>query len=388
MTPVLTREDELCLLLARGKLDSEERTRVLQFLGAPLQWPLLLGRAYSHQVYPLVYRNLLEFGFPGVPEAVQAELKGSYLANALRNQLLAEELARLLGLLSESGIRAVPLKGVALAHSLYGDVAARVCVDIDILVPPANVDQTISLLLASGYRAEPNDPYLSKLALRHGRHFSLVREGRGISFLLELHWILVQHSSKNDEAVRDLWAEARPQSFLEAPAFSLSPEWEFLYLSIHAVDHEWRSLKWLIDIHEIASSPLIDWQAIAKKAEQFELSLPIRQTMAVSSVLLGTPLPSCYSPAALPAEVKLFPDSPPSEEAENALAFRHLRLLHRPWDKVRYFSSILFAPKSTDLEFLRLPRSLRFLYYLIRPLRLAGKWGWWILRAAFGRLSS
>jgi hypothetical protein len=61
------------------------------------------------------------------------------------------------------------LKGVALAQSLYGDVAARVCVDIDILAPPANVVQAIDLLLASGYRSETNDPYFSKLALRHGR---------------------------------------------------------------------------------------------------------------------------------------------------------------------------------------------------------------------------
>jgi hypothetical protein len=383
MTPVLSREDELCLLLARGKLNSAERARGVQFLAMQMQWPVLLERAYGHQVYPLVYRNLLDLGFPGVPEAVQAELKGQYLANAMRNQLLAEELARLLGVLGKAGIRVVPLKGVALAQSLYGDVAARVCVDIDILVPPANVDQTIALLLASGYRTEHNDPYLEKLALRHGRHFSMVREGRGISFLLELHWILIQHSSHNHEAVRDLWAEARPQPFLEVPAHSLNSEWEFLYLCIHAVDHEWRSLKWLIDIHEVTSGSGIDWQRVAKKAEQFEIALPVEQTLAVSSMLLGTRLPACYSLAVLPEGVKLFRDSPASDEAENALAFRHLRLLQRPWDKVRYFSSILFAPKSTDLEFLRLPRGVRFLYYVIRPVRLAGKWGW---RAAFGRL--
>jgi hypothetical protein len=94
MTPVLAREHKLCLLLARGKLNSAERARVVQFLGTPLQWPLLLERAYSHQVYPLVYRNLREVGFSGVPEEVQAELKRAYLANAFRNQLLAEELAR------------------------------------------------------------------------------------------------------------------------------------------------------------------------------------------------------------------------------------------------------------------------------------------------------
>ena len=124
---------------------------------------------------------------------------------------------------------------------------------------------------------------------------------------------------------------------------------------------------------------------MAKKAEQLEVTLPIRQTLAVSSVLLGTLLPSYYSPAALPESVKLFPHNPPSEETENALTFRHQRLLHRPWDKVRYFSSILFAPKSTDLAFLRLPALLRFLYYPIRPLRLAGRWSRWILRAPFKR---
>jgi hypothetical protein len=52
MTPVLTPEDELCLLLARGQLNPEERTRILQFFAIPLQWPLLLERAHSHQVYP------------------------------------------------------------------------------------------------------------------------------------------------------------------------------------------------------------------------------------------------------------------------------------------------------------------------------------------------
>jgi hypothetical protein len=383
----MTPEDELCLLLARGQLTPEVRTRILQFLATPLQWPLILEHAYSHQVYPLLYRSLRDLGFPGVPETAQAELKGLHLANAFRNQLLAEELARLLRLLGEAGIRVVPLKGVALAQSLYGDAAARVCVDIDILVPPANVDQAIDLILASGYRTESSDPFFSTLTLRHGRHYDVVREGRGISLLLEVHWILVQHSSKNDEAVDDLWAEVHRQTFFGVPAFSLSPEWGFLYLSIHAADHEWRSLKWLIDIHEIASSGLIDWQGMRKKAERFEIGLLIRQTLAVSSLLLGTPLPSYCSPATLPGNVQLFPYILPPEDPKNAFAFRHLRLLQRPWDKVRYFASILFAPKPTDLDFFRLPVSLSFLYYVIRPVRLVCKWSWLLLRGSFVRLT-
>jgi Uncharacterised nucleotidyltransferase len=371
----MTPEDELCLLLARGQLAPEVRTRILQLLAAPLQWSLILEHAYSHQVYPLLYRSLRDLGFTGVPETVQAELKGLYLANALRNQLLAEELARLLGLLGAAGIRVVPLKGVALAQSLFDDVAARVCGDIDILVPPANAAQAIDLLLASGYRTEVSDPYFSKLALRHGRHFNLVRDGRGISFVLELHWILVQHSSRNDDAVRDLWAEARPQICFGAPAFALTPEWKMLYLSIHAADHEWQMLKWLVDIHETVWSETVNWQKAMEKAERFELGPVLRQTMAVTSLLLGTSLPADCLPATLPERLRTFPFAPvPDQSPEGALAFRHLRVLRRPWDKVRYFATVIFAPKLTDLEFVRLPRSLGFLYYLIRPLRLPFKW--------------
>ena len=151
--------NSVCCSPAR-QLTPEVRTRILQCLATPLQWPLVLERAYSHQVYPLLYRNLRDLGFPGVPETVQAELKGLFMANALRNQLLAEELARLLGLFSEAGIRVVPLKGVALAQSLYGDTAARVCADIDLLVPPASLAQAIELILAAGYRNQGQRPLL------------------------------------------------------------------------------------------------------------------------------------------------------------------------------------------------------------------------------------
>jgi hypothetical protein len=79
-----------------------------------VEWSLLLDHAYAHQVYPLVFRNLRQLGFSAVPHEVQTEVKGAYLANALRNQLFSDELACLLRLLSDAGIPAIPLKDVAL----------------------------------------------------------------------------------------------------------------------------------------------------------------------------------------------------------------------------------------------------------------------------------
>jgi hypothetical protein len=378
LSPRLTREDRFCLLLSRGQLTPDEQARARESLSAPLQWPLLLDRVYAHQVYPLFYRNLGQLGFSAVPDVVQTDLKGAYLANALRNQLLSEELARLLRLLNDAGIPTIPLKGVALAESLYGDPATRVCADIDLLVPSAKLHRAIEVLLSDGYADVFHHPFFRKLALRHGRHYGFEREHAGHpghpghSTLIELHWQLVQHSSRNDEAVTDLWAEAWPTNFCGAPAYALSPEWEFLYLAIHSADHHWQSLKWLADLHQLCLCRPPDWHRLKEKAERFELDLVVHQTLAACSVLLGTKLPEGYASVCLPAKLRLFPMTPVPPGASEA-AFFPLMLLQRPWDKLRCAANIVFVPKPADQNFVHLPAGLSFLYYPLRVLRLIEK---------------
>ena len=229
------------------------RSRILELLATPLQWPLVLEHAYSHQVYPLLYRSLRELGFPGVPESVQTELKGAYLANAIRNQLLAEELARLLGLLGEAGIPVIPLKGVTLAQSLYGDPAARVCSDIDILVPAGEAVRARRIFLMNGYSSQFTEEFFVKHQLQSSAECPVVRETEVLTCLVEIHWTLLHSSAKDQEAMENLWSDARPQEFFGVRACNLTPEWQFLYLSFHAAYHKWSSLKWLADIHELCA---------------------------------------------------------------------------------------------------------------------------------------
>jgi hypothetical protein len=367
-------EDELCLVLARGRLTSEGRARALELLSTPLRWPVIMERARSHQIFPLVYRTLSDLGFSGVPEAIQSGLRNQYLANALRNQLLAEELARVLSLLGDAGIPVTPLKGVPLALSLFGDLAARVCGDIDILVPPADVVRAIDLILASGYRDEISHPYFSKLALRHGRHFSVVRESRGISFVLEVHWILVQHSSKNAEAVRHLWAETRPQTFFEVPARSLSPEWEFLYLCMHAADHDWQVLKWLVDIHQIVLSGTVNWRRRWRRRKGWSSARPFARRWLCPPFSWEHRCPRTVLRSPAGALAYLSPDSPSRRLPGSDPGFPSSARTHAASGQVGILRDPDFAPKLTDLEFVRFPPSLGFLYYLVRPVRLACKW--------------
>jgi hypothetical protein len=305
--------------------------------------------------------------------------------NAVRNMLFAAELTRVLRLLGEAGIRVLPLKGVPLGESLYGDAAFRVCSDIDILVPVSDALRARRLILAQGYTS----PFTEDFFANHQFHTSAdcpLRAQRGdLTYFLELHWTLLQHSSKDAEAVQDLWSQARPRDFFGVQAYRLTPEWEFLYLAAHAAYHKWQTLKWVADIHDLCVSASINWQMVQQKAERFDLDWVVGSTLAVCSSLCGTPTPANFSAVPVPAGVQLFPNSLDPTEAWNAPLF-YPKLLKRPSEKLRWFAEMFFVARQADQMFFHLPPSLAFLYYLLRPLRLACKWSWLFVSASFHSL--
>ena len=119
----MTHEDELCLLLARGRAYPRNYgTACSGTVGgvAALDGRWMLERTVIRFIrccIAICSRSRISH----VPEQVLAELKGAYVSNALRNQLFAEELARLLRLLGDAAIPVIPLKGVTLSQALYGD---------------------------------------------------------------------------------------------------------------------------------------------------------------------------------------------------------------------------------------------------------------------------
>ena len=157
----LTPEDELCLLLARGRLSPDVQVRIRQLLATSLNWDQILQRADEHGVSPLVYRSLSGLEFSGVPTEAKAALTVSFRRNALRNEFLSQKLALGLRALSGAGVPVIPLKGVTLAESLFGDAAFRVCNDIDILVRPQDVLRARRLLLAQGYTSPFSEDFFA-----------------------------------------------------------------------------------------------------------------------------------------------------------------------------------------------------------------------------------
>jgi putative nucleotidyltransferase-like protein len=366
-------ETRLLLLLARGSMSAEARDEARIILGREIGWSRILRQATANDLVPLVTRNLQQLGFPGVPTQVRTELETSYRRNAIRNVLMRGELIRLLKALGQVGVRAVPLKGLALAESLYGDMNLRTCSDLDVLVPRRAVGQVFEILRAEGYdqadRCRIDHPDIEFL-VRSSMEYGFAPRPPAFRFLLEIHWDIAWRWRGDAAMIDDLWAEARGEPFRGIEAWALSPEWELIYLAVHAARHRWQGLKWLVDIHEVCMRAKFDWDTVTDKAHRFGLDRALEISLSACRVLFGTPLPPAYAERPVPSWLPLFPVlAPQIGEWRETLLVR--RLFRRPQDRLRYLARIALRPTLGELGFVRLPLGLRALYYPLRLGRLA-----------------
>lgn len=181
MTPLEARERRVITLLcgteARRRAASDEISELLA--GADIARLVLLLRRVNLLV--LLGGRLLALRLGDTPELDRAV---NEVIGHARRWGAATELAGLqvLDLLERAGIRALPLKGSILARDLYGDVAARSSIDIDILVDRDDLDRAVAAVADLGWRWEAHVRRPGGLPVLHERlvHPSLPR--------VELHW--------------------------------------------------------------------------------------------------------------------------------------------------------------------------------------------------------
>jgi hypothetical protein len=380
----LSREDELCLLLARGKQSDSTRTRIQALLPTEVEWKKLWRRADEHQVLPLVYRSLLALEFQNVPGDFKSKLSTEFRLNAVRSMLFLEELARIVRVLTRAGIRVMPLKGPLLAEELYNDPAFRTSSDLDIMVEPGNAIRARQVLLEDGYNSPFSNHFFEKYQFRTSADCPLRVERGNFPYLLELHWTMVQHSSKDQEATNDCWQDATARTKFDSEIFQMSPEWEFLYLACHAASHKWQTLKWIADINDCCLIKPINWASVAQKAERLGLGFTVESTLAVCAYLYGLSIPPEFSSASLPPGVRLFPDSLSLDVAWKAPLFNR-RLLKSPLEKFYWYMEMIFIARPADEMAFHLPDSFDFLYFVLRPLRLVFKYARLAARARGSR---
>jgi hypothetical protein len=384
MPQLLTAEDQFCLLLVRGSFSPEAANRAFDALGAALRWDLLLERASTHGLIPLLYHRLHEFDFFGAPSPVRRKLKDTFGVNAIRNVLFTQELVHVLTELDAAGIPTIPLKGILLAESLYGDPALRTCADLDILISPKHLADSLQVLQSLGYDARCGNRTLVGLLARYGKDCVLMREDARQAYPLQVHCGLIWGGPAEQPLLAEIWQDAAPQPFHAAPAYAMSAEWEFLYLAVHAFRHGLYPFKWLVDLDWLIVRGAIDWRIVQEKVRRLGWERIVQSCFVACATLLETPVPGPFAGQlpALPAKIHICRPGPLEIPRETILA---LRLLPTDSARLKFVAIRLFVPTPADYDVLRLPPRLSFLYYLIRPWRLAIVVTLWSLGAGMAR---
>ncbi len=380
----LTPEDRLCLLFARGRFSPEIAAPAVKQLDAGVDWEALLECARIHGLVPLVYHRLRALEFRGVPETIRRRLTDTFGTNAIRNELLTRELISVLTRLETAGVPVIPLKGIALAESVYGDSALRVCADLNVLIQPKHLLECVTLLRSSGYQDRLADPALVRLVSRYGKDCALIREEGRLTYPLQIHCGWICGGPAERDLLADVWDEALPRPFHSAPAHAMSPEWEFLYLAVHAARHGIFPFKWLVDLDWLVVRGALDWKDVQAKARSRGWQRVVESCLAACAELLETPIPESFATAstAARASVRISVPGPLSIPRE---ALFTARLLPSLGKKVQFFLLRLFVPTPADDEFLHLPSGLFFLYYLLRPLRLTVSVAGWMIQAGMAK---
>jgi hypothetical protein len=363
-----------------------------------LDWGYTIEQAQRHSVLPLVSQNLRAHFAGLVPESEAAFFDEASRICQRRNLALTRELLRMLALFAEHGIEAIPFKGPVLALSVYGNIALRMFADLDILIREEHLTKACAVLLADGYAAEFTlTPGQERGYRKTECALQLRHEGR--QSVVELHWLLTERYLSIDFPLEAIRQRSPVATIWQRQIKTLAPEDLVLYLCVHGGKHQWERLEWLCCFTEaVLAHPEIDWAAIFKHAHIWGIERMLRTALLLGHRLLELPLPEevrLYTggdPAAArlaaQAAQRMLVGTPHSADDPTPRSdwyFYLLRMRERWQDKLRILAySAMRQPHPYARELVTLPPVLAFLYYALRPARLAGS----VMREAYRHIAA
>jgi hypothetical protein len=216
--------------------------------------------ARSHGVLPLLNERFVTgAGHATWPSEIVAECRTEAVRQAMLELAHRRELPRVLGALADEGIKALVLKGGALAYTHYAAPALRPRSDTDLLIPPWRRLDVEKILPRLGYqRAWGQTGDFVSYQAAWSREDDL-----GATHWLDVHWrISNSQILANLLTYQELEARAAPLPPCGPRAYALAPVDALLFACIHRAGHAnvacyvgdvahrgGNRLIWLYDIH-------------------------------------------------------------------------------------------------------------------------------------------
>lgn len=240
----------------------------------------------------------------GWPELVVHALRDQARLQAMWELRHREVLTELLAEFARQGIKAILMKGTALAYDLYGNPSSRSRADSDILVAPDDRNRARMVLQDLGYRGGTQAMQLpDDLARQEG--WTLVSEGGG-EHSIDLHWRVFNAPALDDVLdFEECAAQARPLPRLSAEALAMDRVQTLLHICVHRTLHRTapyfvggmayfgsERLIWTNDIHLLAGALSKDeWESFAAIAADKGVAAACLEGLGAAQLALATTVP-------------------------------------------------------------------------------------------------
>ncbi len=377
----LRPENELLLLCAHRGGGAAAGARAAGLAGGALDWDYLFRLARRHSLLPLLHNGLEAYARADCPPGFRERLREKFRENAARNTLLAGELLRVARAFGAEGVPLLAYKGPALAVQAYGGLALRRFVDLDVVVRREDVARAGELLRSHGFKKPAGlGAAQERFLLRRQHNLAFTRDAARLT--VELHWELAPAQFASVPVVEETWGRAASVPILGGEVKALAPEDLLLALSVHGTKHLWERLGWVCDVAALVNSRAgLDWREVVGRARHSRVEPMLYLALRLARGLLGARLPpdvleACGGPptVGLAAEVAraLFREGGDGRAGFARGVGFNLRVRRRLREKAAYLGYAL-TPTDGDLTAVPLPAGMSFLYYLLRPLRLALK---------------
>jgi Uncharacterised nucleotidyltransferase len=379
----MRNEERFLLLCSRVDIQESDVKLLREMASHGLDWQYLLRIAVFHRVFPLLYHNIIKTLPDDPPEHILRQLKEKVIQNGAKNLFLVSQLISLLNLLRENGVQALTFKGPVLAEDIFGNVGFRSFNDLDLLISHGDLKRAVSLLEGKGFCQDIDlSPEQYEKLVAKGHHATLLKDG----VIVELHWELTGRYFRKEVDFDSLLPRAEQVVLAGGKASTLGAEDLLIYLCIHGCRHYWFQLDAVCCVAELVKKKVgLDWGLLFRRAQEFGALKMVGLGLLLTRQLLGL---------ALPAEVEMLPRYPKLEKSacdiagrifastefsESQMSFReyvtyHHGVMDRTSDWLSYCIRPLLNPTHSDWLWIRLPASLSLFYYVLRPLRLAGKY--------------
>lgn len=352
---------------------------------AEVDWNKVASTAHIHWIKPVVFRVLLDGAT--IPADFKDKFKRELQLTTIKALNTAKETERLILLLREAGVRAIPYKGVAFSKQFYGDIAMRESSDIDLIIDPIDLPKAISVLNKEGL-ANPYHSEYERIGhndyIKNYKDYTLDGETELKERLhLELHWKMLGNylALPNEELYFKL--NNLEKSTIASTTIDLLSKEEHARATLlhHIFQDRIGYLKTIVDIG-ISLKQLSDIDAVLKNKAVYEIETDYcfnviediigifikegnkKYNRKLNDIILNSEYEkSSNNKIPIISSVVYYFKS---LSVTSSFYKNHLK------GSIYILNSIssFIKPSSLEVQLIQLPKYLYFLYFIIRPFRL------------------